>query len=80
MGEHHDSGPHMLGIEVPRDAAGAIARQLNDDDVIASVRGNSLRVAPHLSEPVLRAAPGQERNHSLSPALADASAHIAAVS
>jgi len=48
--------------------------------VIASVRGNSLRVAPHLSEPALRAAPGQERNHSLSPALADASAHIAAVS
>ena len=41
-------GPHMLGIEVPREVADAIARQLRDDGVIASVRGNSLRVAPHL--------------------------------
>jgi len=41
-------GPHMLGIEVPREVADAIARQLNDDGVVASVRGNSLRIAPHL--------------------------------
>jgi selenocysteine lyase/cysteine desulfurase len=41
-------GPHMLGIEVPRAVANGIARQLNDDGVVASVRGNSLRIAPHL--------------------------------
>lgn len=41
-------GPHMLGIEIPRDRASEIARRLNDDGVIASVRGNSLRIAPHL--------------------------------
>jgi selenocysteine lyase/cysteine desulfurase len=41
-------GPHMLGIEVPRDVADAIARQLNVGGVVASVRGNSLRIAPHL--------------------------------
>ena len=41
-------GPHMLGIEIPREAANAISRRLNDDGVFASVRGNSLRIAPHL--------------------------------
>jgi selenocysteine lyase/cysteine desulfurase len=41
-------GPHMLGLELPREVANAIARRLNDDDVIASVRGESLRIAPHL--------------------------------
>jgi selenocysteine lyase/cysteine desulfurase len=41
-------GPHMLGIEVPREVASGIARRLNDDGVVASVRGNSLRIAPHL--------------------------------
>lgn len=41
-------GPHMLGIEIPRDLASEIARRLNDDGVVASVRGNSLRIAPHL--------------------------------
>jgi selenocysteine lyase/cysteine desulfurase len=40
--------PHMLGIEVPREMANAMARRLNDDGVVASVRGNSLRIAPHL--------------------------------
>jgi selenocysteine lyase/cysteine desulfurase len=41
-------GPHILGIEVPRERADAMARHLNDDGVIASVRGSSLRIAPHL--------------------------------
>jgi selenocysteine lyase/cysteine desulfurase len=41
-------GPHMLGIEVPRDAAHVIARRLGEDGVVASVRGNSVRIAPHL--------------------------------
>jgi selenocysteine lyase/cysteine desulfurase len=41
-------GPHMLGIELPREAASAIARQLMDSGVVASVRGSSVRIAPHL--------------------------------
>jgi selenocysteine lyase/cysteine desulfurase len=41
-------GPHMLGIDVPREAAGAIASRLSDGGVVASVRGSSLRIAPHL--------------------------------
>jgi selenocysteine lyase/cysteine desulfurase len=41
-------GPHMLSIEVPREVANGIARRLNDDGVVAGVRGNSLRIAPHL--------------------------------
>jgi selenocysteine lyase/cysteine desulfurase len=41
-------GPHMLGIEVPREMANGIARRLTDDGVVVSVRGNSLRIAPHL--------------------------------
>jgi selenocysteine lyase/cysteine desulfurase len=41
-------GPHMLGIELPRDAASAIAGALSDAGVVASVRGNALRIAPHL--------------------------------
>ncbi len=45
---HGQRGPHMLGIEIPRDAAKAISRRLNDDGVFAGVRGNSLRIAPHL--------------------------------
>ena len=41
-------GPHMLGIEVPRETAHVIARRLGEDGVVASVRGNSVRIAPHL--------------------------------
>lgn len=39
---------HMLGIELPRDAARATARRLRDVGVVASVRGSSLRISPHL--------------------------------
>lgn len=41
-------GPHMVGIEVPRDTARTLGRQLAASGVVASVRGNSLRLAPHL--------------------------------
>jgi acetylornithine/succinyldiaminopimelate/putrescine aminotransferase len=41
-------GPHMLGIELPREIARAMAQTLSDRGVIASVRGSSLRIAPHL--------------------------------
>jgi selenocysteine lyase/cysteine desulfurase len=43
-----ERGPHMLGIQLPREAARALARRLIDRGVVASVRGNSLRIAPHL--------------------------------
>jgi selenocysteine lyase/cysteine desulfurase len=43
-----ERGPHMLGIGLPRDAASAAARLMRDGGVIASVRGSSLRIAPHL--------------------------------
>jgi selenocysteine lyase/cysteine desulfurase len=38
----------MLGIELPREAARATASQLTGSGVVASVRGSSLRIAPHL--------------------------------
>ncbi|MGH2849976.1 MAG: aminotransferase class V-fold PLP-dependent enzyme [Solirubrobacteraceae bacterium] len=41
-------GPHMLGVGLPRDAANAIAADLGQRRIIASVRGSSLRIAPHL--------------------------------
>jgi selenocysteine lyase/cysteine desulfurase len=41
-------GPHMLGLEFPREAAERMAVALADSLVIASLRGPSLRVAPHL--------------------------------
>ncbi|MGO9963959.1 MAG: aminotransferase class V-fold PLP-dependent enzyme [Acidimicrobiales bacterium] len=41
-------GPHMLGIEVPREVALRLGAALAERGVIASVRGNSLRIAPHL--------------------------------
>lgn len=43
-----ERAPHMLGVGLPRDAASAIANGLAERGVIASVRGSSLRIAPHL--------------------------------
>lgn len=40
--------PHMLGIELPREATSDVTRRLGDEGVIASIRGRSLRIAPHL--------------------------------
>jgi selenocysteine lyase/cysteine desulfurase len=41
-------GPHMLGIELPRDAAERTASVLQQARVVVSVRVSSLRIAPHL--------------------------------
>jgi selenocysteine lyase/cysteine desulfurase len=41
-------GPHMLGIEVPREVARVVGQKLAERGVIASVRGSSVRIAPHL--------------------------------
>ena len=38
----------MLGVGLPREAANVIAANLGERQVIASVRGSSLRIAPHL--------------------------------
>jgi selenocysteine lyase/cysteine desulfurase len=46
--EQHLHGPHMFGIELPRDSARALGERLRAGGVIASVRGTSLRIAPHL--------------------------------
>ena len=40
--------PHMLGLEFPPEAARRVAASLAEASVIASVRGSSLRIAPHL--------------------------------
>jgi len=40
--------PHMVGVDLPREVAQATARRLQDDRVVASVRGSALRIAPHL--------------------------------
>ena len=41
-------GPHMLGVRLPRDAAAAIADSLIAAGCHAALRGESLRIAPHL--------------------------------
>jgi selenocysteine lyase/cysteine desulfurase len=43
-----ERGPHMLGLEVPQPTALRLGEELEKRGVIASVRGNSLRLAPHL--------------------------------
>ena len=43
-----DRVPHMLGIDLPDRALGAVAGALADAGVYAGVRGSSLRVSPHL--------------------------------
>lgn len=41
-------GPHMLGIELPREAARRIRAHLSERRVAAAVRGSALRISPHL--------------------------------
>jgi selenocysteine lyase/cysteine desulfurase len=41
-------GPHMFGIDLPREVAQGLDQRLGASGVIASVRGSSLRIAPHL--------------------------------
>ena len=43
-----DRVPHMLGIDLPDQALGAVAGALAAAGVYAGVRGSSLRVSPHL--------------------------------
>jgi selenocysteine lyase/cysteine desulfurase len=43
-----DRDPHMLGIDLPNQALGAVAGALAEARVHAGVRGSSLRVSPHL--------------------------------
>jgi selenocysteine lyase/cysteine desulfurase len=43
-----ERGPHMLGVELPRDVAERLGARLGENGVVASVRGSSLRLAPHL--------------------------------
>jgi len=40
--------PHMLGLELPPDAARRAAAALAEEGVVVSMRGSSLRIAPHL--------------------------------
>jgi selenocysteine lyase/cysteine desulfurase len=43
-----DRVPHILGIALPDQARGTVARALTDAGVYLGVRGSSLRVSPHL--------------------------------
>jgi selenocysteine lyase/cysteine desulfurase len=43
-----EHGPHMFGIDVPHAAALQLGGKLAERGVIAGIRGNSLRLAPHL--------------------------------
>jgi selenocysteine lyase/cysteine desulfurase len=40
--------PHMLGLEIPSEAVDRVASALKKAKVIASLRGSSLRISPHL--------------------------------
>ena len=40
--------PHMLGLELPPDAARRAAAALAEERVVVSMRGSALRIAPHL--------------------------------
>jgi len=41
-------GPHMLGLEVPRELGQVLGERLRERGIVASIRGSSLRIAPHL--------------------------------
>ena len=41
-------GPHLLGVDLPREAARQVAAALDASRVVVSARGSSLRIAPHL--------------------------------
>jgi len=40
--------PHIIGISLPANATRKIADQLHQRQVYVSLRGNKLRIAPHL--------------------------------
>jgi selenocysteine lyase/cysteine desulfurase len=43
-----ERGPHLLGLHLPRETAGRISAALAEAGVFAAVRGESLRISPHL--------------------------------
>lgn len=43
-----ERGPHMLGLDLPPEAMDRVAEALARNGVVVSVRGRSLRIAPHL--------------------------------
>ena len=43
-----ERGPHILGIELPGNATASAVEAMRERGVAASVRGRSLRIAPHL--------------------------------
>ncbi|WP_133829379.1 aminotransferase class V-fold PLP-dependent enzyme [Actinomycetospora succinea] len=47
-GRPEDVGPHVLGLRLPESARGGVLGALAAAGVYASVRGDALRVAPHL--------------------------------
>ena len=44
----NEGAPHIVGVQLPRESARHIAAVLAERSVVASVRGASLRIAPHL--------------------------------
>jgi selenocysteine lyase/cysteine desulfurase len=44
----HSRGPHIVGVELPSDSAHRVASSLAEAQVVVSVRGTSIRIAPHL--------------------------------
>ncbi len=44
----HARGPHMLGLRLPESLRAGIERRLAADDVFIAMRGESMRVSPHL--------------------------------
>lgn len=43
-----ERGPHMLGLDLPPEAMDRVSEALARNGVVVSVRGRSLRIAPHL--------------------------------
>jgi selenocysteine lyase/cysteine desulfurase len=41
-------GPHMLGITLPPAVARRVGASLEERGVVAGVRGDSVRISPHL--------------------------------
>jgi selenocysteine lyase/cysteine desulfurase len=41
-------GPHMLGVRLPEEIGGRVLRALAEANCFAALRGQSLRIAPHL--------------------------------
>lgn len=48
LGVPEPRGPHIVGVKVPDELTGAVARALARARCFAGVRGDSLRIAPHL--------------------------------